>query len=303
MKAVVIGSNSFLAGHIIRKLAATGTELLLFGQELQPEFSGCRFYPFNIPGNAPDLSQLDDAGLVVYCAGAGTQPGTKEPEGLIYELNAFLPVRLFNYLSQTGFKGAMVTFGSYFEIGSEPAERFYREDELATTGKKVFSHYAASKRMLTRYIHSAPGLPHHFHLVLPNYYGPGENPARLIPYILGALATGTPIRLTGGSQVRQYLHATDAAEMVARLPGLDIPPGIYNLCRREPVTVRELAMEILATAGRPEDADRISFGTEQRADTAMPYLLLENEKCRLVAGFEPTVTIEEGMRTCLQLTS
>ena len=48
-------------------------------------------------------------------------------------------------------------------------------------------------------------------------YGPGDEPHRLIPSLLAALSAGTPINVTDGSQVRDFVYAADVADLLARL--------------------------------------------------------------------------------------
>jgi nucleoside-diphosphate-sugar epimerase len=154
--------------------------------------------------------------------------------------------------------------------------------------------------MLTRYLHSAPGLPLHYHLILPNIYGKGENPGRIIPYLLDSLQRGSEIKLTSGSQVRQYLHAADVASCVLHLFQNTYPAGLYNLCNREAVQIRALVKTVFRFMHREGDFGMLDFGKNQRNDTSMPFLLLENKKTLETLGFSPSVTLEEGIGTYLK---
>src|SRR5262249_34935963 len=55
-------------------------------------------------------------------------------------------------------------------------------------------------------------------------YGPGDEPRRLIPSLLTALSAGRAIDVTNGTHVRDFVHATDVADLLVRL--LDNPQAI-----------------------------------------------------------------------------
>ena len=300
MKIAIIGSNSFLASYLIREFMAANMELVLFGESPSNEFPDLPFTRFKVPEFPLNLSFLADKDVIIYTAGAGIQADLKEQSEIIYELNSFLPVRIFNFLALNGFKGKVITFGSYFEIGNEPLAHHYTEDEVATSRHAVPNHYCASKRILTRFLSSAPGLPVHYHLILPNIYGKGENQNRIIPYLLDALMRGSEIKLTSGSQVRQYIHVNDISRAVLQFILNTYPKGLYNLCIRDQVQIKTLVRSVYRLMDREVEFNRLDFGKNQRNDTTMPFLLLENKKTLEVLEFQPSITLEEGLRTYIQ---
>jgi nucleoside-diphosphate-sugar epimerase len=299
MKIVILGSNSFLAQYLIREILNHDMEPVLYGVETQPEFRDLPFFPFKLPEIQLDLREITESDVIIYTAGAGIQTDLKEPADLLYELNSFFPVKLFNHLASAKFKGKIITFGSYFEIGDEPEKRYYTEEEVATSSKKITTHYPSSKRILTRYLTSSPLLPDFFHFILPNLYGKGENPNRLIPYIIQGIKSGTEIRLTAGTQVRQYIHAADVARAVMAWVMKSPSPGLYNLCNKEPVEIRALAGTIYKILNKEADFHNLNFGLNQRADTVMPFLLLDDEKTRRVMDFQPAISLIEGIKSYL----
>lgn len=274
-------------------------EPALFGVVPSPEFPGLVFSRFEIPEFQLVLADLLEFDCIIYTAGAGIQSDLRESLEITYELNSFLPVKIFNFLTAENFKGKIITFGSYFEIGNEPAKRFYTENEVALSGHPVPNHYASSKRILTRYLNSAPGLPDHYHLILPNIYGKGESANRLIPYIINSVKQGTEIKLTSGSQVRQYIHASDNARVVLMIVKNEYPKGLYNVCNIEPVQIRTLVGTIFKVLDRDADFNKIKFGMDQRTDTFMPFLLLDNEKAKTILSFSTTLSLEEGINSYL----
>ena len=299
MKVAIIGSNSFLAKYITREFVRCNIRLSLFGRSAPAEFPELEFYRFELPEKPIILTPLLEFDIIIYTAGAGVQSGLKESLDLTYELNSFSPIRLFNFLSENGFKGKVISFGSYFEIGDEREERYYTELDVVSSNKSVPNHYASSKRILTRFLVSAPVLPLYFHFILPNIYGKGESSNRLVPYLINSITQGTEIKLTSGSQVRQYIHAQEIVKVVLKVVNNEFPTGLYNLCNVEPVQIKELVKNVFKVMGKESDFSKLNFGNNQRADTAMPFLLLNNNKSKEILKFQPGITLEEGIKSYL----
>lgn len=300
MTVAIIGSNSFLAQYIIRELTTGNINTVLYGRSSSVEFPELRFTVFKFPENRLDYASLLNFDTIIYTAGAGIQANLCETTEVIYELNSFLPIRLANILSANSYEGKFLTFGSYFEIGSEENERYYSENEIATSLNKVPNHYCTSKRLLSRYFSSSPQVLNFYHLILPNIYGKGENQQRLIPYLINALTNHEEIKLTSGEQVRQYIHVSDIAKTVLDIIKGSYSPGFYNLCRNDAIRVKELVKKIGDFCGQTDKFnDANLFGSKERNDTAMPYLLLNNTKAVNTFRYQPQISIEEGIKTYL----
>ena len=103
-----------------------------------------------------------------------------------------------------------------------------------------------------------------FHL-----HGEGEDPRRLVPYLRARLAAGEVATLSAGTQVRDFLDVAEAGARVAQV-ALGAGTGAFNVCSGVPVTVRALAEQIAAEAGRP---DLLSFGTRPLDPGEPPVLV------------------------------
>jgi dTDP-6-deoxy-L-talose 4-dehydrogenase (NAD+) len=82
-------------------------------------------------------------------------------------------------------------------------------------------------------------------------HGPGEDPRRLMPMVATQLRHGEPVDLSGGEQVRDYLHVADVADALATLACSDAV-GVANVCSGMPTSLRTLLGAIGEHLGRPE---------------------------------------------------
>lgn len=299
MKVAIIGANSFLAKYLIRQLLEHNIEPALYATTCSTEFPTLKFTLFKFPEHPLNYTDLMQYDAIIYTAGGGIQADRDETLEVIYELNCFIPIRLANILSANSYKGKFLTFGSYFEIGNEAAERYYSEDEIVSSLNKVPNHYCASKRLLSRYLFSCPQMLNFYHITLPNIYGKGENTQRLIPYLINSLKNNEEIKLTSGQQVRQYIHASDVAKTILDIIKENYTKGFYNLCN-ETIQIKELVKMVFAACTKEDKFNELNlFGLKERSDTMMHYLLLNNDKAVSTFKYQPHISLQEGIKTYL----
>jgi nucleoside-diphosphate-sugar epimerase len=296
MKIALIGSNSLLASYLVEELLKKeANQLALFGSRdtLAGSATNISFTHFRYPEQQFDFSVLLEYNAIIYCAAAGVQANAQIETSLVYEVNAFLPIRIITYLNDRGFAGKWISFGSYFEIGNNNDAVAFTESEVVASGLPVPNHYCSSKRLLTKFIsHKLFSLPV-FHLILPTIYGAAENSARLIPYIVAALKNDLPLQLSAGTQVRQYLHCKDVATLVSLLVWGNYPPDIYNVSKEPPVQISELVRTVFSHFGK--DASPF-LGTLSTRDESMKYLALDSAKvAEFIPDWKPTIGIKEGV--------
>ena len=130
-------------------------------------------------------------------------------------------------------------------------------------------------------------------------YGPGEDPRRLIPSLLAALSTGTSIGVTDGSQVRDFVHVTDIAELLVRLLASSEASGAYNVGTGRGISVRQV-IEWIADHFRARDLVR--FGARPARDDEPSSLVADMAKVERVLGWHAPTSLERGLERLLRET-
>jgi dTDP-6-deoxy-L-talose 4-dehydrogenase (NAD+) len=87
-------------------------------------------------------------------------------------------------------------------------------------------------------------------------FGEGEDERRLVPYLRKNLTNGTPVELTHGSQIRDFMDVREAGRIIAKA-SLGNGLGAINVCSGIAITVRDLAEKIADEYGR---RDLLRFG-------------------------------------------
>ena len=291
MKISIIGSNGFLSTAIGKYANASGWRVDCYGLDAPTGHQFDNFYKINLMTGAIDCEKLLASDMVVYASGAGIQSNLKEGADLVYGLNVSAPIMICNKLKELNFQGVFVTFGSVFEVGETVAKSPFSEDVVLNSTCRAPSEYVVSKRVFSRFVSSYEHEFTHWHFVIPTIYGEGENPKRLIPYVVNAIRLNGELHFTSGDQVRQYIYVGEVPVLLEMALKKDLKSGVYNIEGSETLTVREIVQKVFDSFDRriPKDC----FGSAERSDVGMKYLALDGTKLRNTIGFTASTKIAD----------
>ena len=300
MNISILGCNGFLSTAIAKYANEKGWHLDMYGLDVPQGHTYDSFVKCNLMDVELDCTPLLNSDIIVYAIGAGIQSNLKEGFNLIYNLNVTAPVTICNKLKKLDYKGVFVTFGSVFEMGETKEMHFFTEEDVLSSTAPAPSDYVVSKRMLTRFVTSYKHDFTHWHFIIPTIYGAGENPKRLIPYVINAIKNNEKLRFTAGDQTRQYVHVAEVPRLLEVAFDKKLPSGMYNVEGKETLTVKEIVRLIHRELGKevPEGC----FGTVQRSDVGMQYLALDGTKLRKEINFEAKIMICDVINTYTALT-
>lgn len=181
-------------------------------------------------------------------------------------------------------------FGSAVEVPMSEAHRL-----------KAQSPYAASKIAADKIVESfvcSFGLP--AVIVRPfNTYGPRQSPRAVISTIADQALRGGPVRLGSLWTRRDFTYVGDTVQgMILAAETEAAAGGEFNLGTGSDITIGELAKLILKVAG--VDCEIFSEDGRQRpADSEVSRLCSDNTKAKQILGWEPRVTLEQGLRNVI----
>ncbi len=120
-------------------------------------------------------------------------------------------------------------------------------------------------------------------------YGPMEQARTLVPTIIQGCLRETPVKISDGAQVRDYLHVEDVASALVQL-GLSDVIGRVDVCSGQHIKVMELALYL---SHLMNDA-RIEFGAVSRRPDE-PERLTGDPVKLLATGWMPRWPLDEGL--------
>ncbi len=127
------------------------------------------------------------------------------------------------------------------------------------------------------------------------FYGPRENPARLVPMVIRSLLAGEPVDTTEGTQRRDFMHVEDVAGAIAAL--LDSPVcGPVNVASGQARPVSELVGRIAAIVGHEE----LIRAGGLRARDEPPLLVADVHRLRDEVGYVPRWSLGDGLKATVR---
>src|SRR5262249_21509191 len=119
-------------------------------------------------------------------------------------------------------------------------------------------------------------------------YGPRQ-PRRLVPSLLTALSAGTPIKVTDGSQVRDFVYASDVAELLVCLLTRSQAKGAYNVGTGRGTTVRQITERIADDSHAP-GLDHFGARAGREGEPALLVADMQRSSGSLVGVLQPRST-------------
>jgi UDP-glucose 4-epimerase len=156
------------------------------------------------------------------------------------------------------------------------------------------SPYGASKLMLEGYLSaysSSYGLSS-CALRFSNIYGPRSfHKGSVVAHFFKQVLAGEPLVVYGdGTQTRDYLYVGDLVEAIRVAMESDVQ-GPYQLGSGRPTTLNQLIEVMRGVTGRDLDVVHQDFRSGEVRDT-----WCQVDKARDAFGYDPTTSLEEGLR-------
>lgn len=310
VRVMVLGATGFIGRWVASALGAQGAELIVVGRDGRATDS--MMQGLHIRGTivTADLAQphvvrdvlaQSRPSVVFNLSGYGVDTSERDANTSA-AINADLPATLAEAMAtmrDDAWRGQHVIHaGSALEYGTAAGDL-----EEHTTGTPT-TLYGRTKLDGTVRLHaSAKSLG--LRAVtgrLFTVFGPGEHEGRLLPSILAGARGAAPIRLSAGTQHRDFTFVDDVVEGLLRLGALPTADaGVVNLATGTLTTVRRFVEIASEVAGIP--AERLEFGALPTRAEEMNHDAVNVMRLRALTGWTPATTIEEGVGRTLRVLS
>ena len=248
MNVLVTGASGFIGSHIVPELLSRGVRVTAVSRD--PDRISSMDWAGDVEVIHADLSAdredwfdyLGRPDAVVHAAWDGL------PNYLStfhYEVNLWSSYRFVKSMVSGGLRDVTV-LGTCFEYGMADG----RLDEGMPTDPS--NPYGIAKDSLRRFIEQLQR-DHRFDfrwVRLFYLYGERQNPRSLMAQLEKAVKDGADsFDMSGGEQLRDYLHVRDAARIISSVALQDRVQGVINCCSGRPVSVRGLVEGYLREKG------------------------------------------------------
>jgi nucleoside-diphosphate-sugar epimerase len=166
------------------------------------------------------------------------------------------------------------------------------------------SPYGVAKLAAERYCVSFSRVYESFETVVLRYFqvfGPRQNPfsqyAAVVPLFVTAIADGRPITIFGdGEQSRDFTYVANVVEATIKAADAAGASGrMFNIASGSPATVNQVATTIGEILGKDVQRELAPPRAGDIRDSSANIAA-----AREVLGWEPTVTLEEGLRRTVE---
>jgi nucleoside-diphosphate-sugar epimerase len=218
--------------------------------------------------------------IVIHCAAYGVNYAEQDPDQAL-AVNVLGTLCVLKAAASCGVT-RFVHIGSCFEYGSH--EGAISEDAPLNPTAIYGSTKAAASILLRERAH-ALGIP--LLVVRPfGIWGPGEAPYRLVPQVITACITRSPLKLTPCEMVRDYLYIEDVAQNILALATRrNVDSGtVVNVGSGEPLVLRDFVRSIASALNGEE---YMQFGALPYRPSEMPSLVADVTRMHQLLGSGP----------------
>lgn len=237
MRVAITGASGFVGRYVLRELQSRDLDIVATSRSPNhriAESGRTEIVRLNIAHDLPDPYGLLGRPDVLFHLAWDGLPNYQSTEHVRTELPAQL--RFLKTCIASGLKRLVVT-GTCFEYGKTSGEI---SEDLPT---HPCTQYGAAKDSLRRQLEEWR-TECNFQLAwvrLFYLYGSGQAQNSLYSMLTGAIARGdTKFDMSGGEQVRDFLHIQKAAQAITDIGLLPTDVGTINVCSGIPTSVRQL---------------------------------------------------------------
>jgi UDP-glucuronate decarboxylase len=298
---LVTGGAGFIGSHLTRRLLAAGHEVLV----VDNFYSGTRSNIEDLQGDPRFELLRHDVTFPLYVEVDEIYHLACPASPVFYQRDPVQTTKTcvhgsINMLGLAKRTGAKILLASTSEVYGDPEMHPQREEYWGNVNpvgpRGVYDEAKRYSEAMTMAYHRQQGVDTHIARIF-NTYGPRmrQHDGRAIPNFLRQALEGKPITVFGdGSQTRSFCYVDDLIEGLFRLAMSDyhLPVNVGN---PDEMTLVELAERIVALTGT-------------RSEIVFEGLPIDDPKVRQpditrareILGWEPKVTLDEGLRRTIE---
>ena len=293
VSTLVLGASGFIGRHVAAALIERGAHSVISGRDPHSlatmpavERIACDVISAN---EVTDLIDRVQPAVTFNLAGYGVDPAERDP-AIAQRVNTELPAQLAQRLAYVP-RARLVHVGSALEYGTVSGDL---NEDTPCAPTTLYGRTKLGGSIALRQQSEATGIQA-LTARLFTVYGPGERAGRLLPALMRAAQTQTPLQLTDGKQQRDFTYVGDVVEGLLRLAKAKTHPGeVINLATGKLETVRRFAERAAQVIGL--DRELLRFGSLPTRVEEMAHDPVAVRRLRELTDWLPATSIEEGVR-------
>ncbi|MFH1450106.1 MAG: SDR family NAD(P)-dependent oxidoreductase [bacterium] len=303
-KVLITGAGGFIGSHLAERLVILGAKVKVFIRYNSRNHQGF------IEGFKPQIREKIEIVAGDLRDAQAVKEASKEVD-IIFHLGSLISIP-YSYLHPSEVVEANIlgTLNVLNAARENKSKRVVHTSTSEVYGTAIYvpidekhplqgqSPYSASKigaDMLAESFYRAYDLP--VVTVRPfNTYGPRQSARAVIPTLITQIIAGKDVYLGSTKPIRDLNYVSDTVEgfiKIAQAPNIE--GEVINIGYGKGISVGELTDKIISLIGREVkvifDASRI-----RPSKSEVDRLIANNEKAKKLTGWEPQVSLDEGLR-------
>jgi GDP-4-dehydro-6-deoxy-D-mannose reductase len=304
MRVLVTGGGGFVGQWLAKALLARGdaVDLAGLGGPVQSgvltggEWAGVRSLPLDVRDDRAVDAVVERScpELVFHLAAVSFPPDADRSPTMTFDVNVLGTVRLLSAIVRRRAAGALdpvvLIIGSAAQYGRHDPAAMPLDESAEQRPVNTYAASKAAQETVALQVQRATGL----RVICTrsfNHSGVGQAPEYLLPSLVARaarIARGQDSVLTLGNDViRDYLHVSDVVRAYLLLGSHGTPGAVYNVASGEPVSVRQLAADVLLRANVNAE---ISTDPALARSTDIPVLVGSPRRLMGDTGWAPLKT-------------
>ncbi len=292
-RVLVTGGAGFIGYHVVRELLERGYEVRVLDNLSRSSYREverlCELVRADVRDPGALMRALRGCEAVVHLAALiSVEESMREPR-LYHEVNAGGTLNVVICSLKAGVR--KLVYASSAAVYGEPVSLPVTEDHPT----RPSSVYGASKLAGESY---AMAFGHRMRVTVLRLFNVYGSLRRVTPsaveIFMGRMLRGDPVTVYGdGRQTRDLIHVLDVARAFALAVEGD-HPGVFNVASGRPVEILDLVRAIASVVGVKA---RVVHRPPRPGEIRHSYASIE--RIRREMGFEPRISLEEGLRLTL----
>lgn len=297
---LVTGASGFIGSRLVRVLVSSGAEVVAAVRPTSEpwrldnikETVDIKPYDLAESGHVREIVVSTKPDFVFNLAAYGVRY-SEQDRNLLFRVNSICPSELMLAAAQLSIR-RFVQIGSGFEF----APSNDRMDENARI--EPVNLYGVSKAAASM---TARGTAEEFDLrvslVRPfSVYGPGEDERRFVPYVITSALRGMDVKITAGTQLRDYLYVDDLVDAIMRAAIMPTARFTsYNVGGNEQIAIKDLAKKIISLTGCPVHLEIGAVTIDRPEPTCF---LADSTRAENELGWVPKYSLEAGINETIR---
>ncbi len=299
MKYLVTGGAGFIGSHIARELLKQGHQVTIIDDLSNSKKEnvpvGAEFFEGSITDANLVRESMQNCDGVFHLAALVSVPKSMADPKYTLEVNALGTLRILEAMRELKIK--KIVYSSTSAVYGDQGSAKNTEDMTPQTLSpyayakleseyliKTYSHLYGIQSVIFRYF---------------NVFGPGQDPSSpysaVIALFTDKIQKSEKISVYGnGSQTRDFIFVDDVVNANLLAMNSSVTAEVMNIGRGESISI----LDLISTLGKIFDRKiEPQFKSPRVGDIV--HSCADISKARNLLGFDPKVTLDEGLRKCL----